>query len=103
MDIWIQILVILLQLYLLLCLSWFSHVCKENKILNLLEIYISENSSIIIPRCIGEPKGQKKSKWFFQANISSKKRTYEFNFTIMELVLVCFLEEMEDNKKKFGN
>ena len=28
-------------------------------------------------------KGQTKSKWFFQANVSTKKRTNEFDFTTM--------------------
>ena len=30
------------------------------------------------------PKGQKKSKWFFQAEVSSKKPTIEFYFTTMK-------------------
>ena len=38
-------------------------------------------------------KGQKKLKLFFQANVSSEKRTKEFNFTTMRLVFVRFLEE----------
>ena len=46
-------------------------------------------------------KGQTKSKRFFQADISSKKRTNEFNFTTMRLVFVRFLEEIEDTKKAF--
>ena len=41
-------------------------------------------------------KGQTKSKWFFQADVSSKKWTKEFNFTTMRLVFVRFLEEIED-------
>ena len=48
-------------------------------------------------------KGQTKSKWFFQVNVSSKKRTKEFNFTTMRLIFVCFLEEIEDTKKTFRN
>ena len=43
-------------------------------------------------------KGQTKSKWFFQAYISYKKRTKEFNFTTMRLAFVRFLEEIEDIK-----
>ena len=35
---------------------------------------------------------------FFQANVSSKKRMNEFNFTPMRLVFVRFLEEIEDTK-----
>ena len=46
-------------------------------------------------------KGQPKSKWSFQADVSSKKRTKEFNFTTMRLVFVRFLEEIEDTKKTF--
>ena len=39
-------------------------------------------------------KGQKKSKWFVQADVFSKKRTNKFYF-----VLVRFLEEIVDTKK----
>ena len=55
------------------------------------------------------PKGQTKSKWFFQADISSQKRTNEFDFTTMipqvDLFSFCFffLEEIEDTKKTFRN
>ena len=45
-------------------------------------------------------KGQTKSKRFFQADVSSKKRTNKFNFTTMNLVHVRFLEEIE---KAFRN
>ena len=48
-------------------------------------------------------KGQTKSKRFFQADVSSKKRTNEFNFTTMRLVFARFLEEIEDAKKTFRN
>ena len=43
-------------------------------------------------------KGQTKSKLFFQANVSSKKQTNEFDFTIMipKLVSIRFLEKNED-------
>jgi hypothetical protein len=44
-------------------------------------------------------KGQTKSKWFFQANVSVKKRTNEFNFPTMRLIFVRFLEGIEDTKK----
>ena len=48
------------------------------------------------------PKGQTKSKWFFQANVSSKKRTNEFDFTTMipkvDLFSFVFLEKIEDTK-----
>ena len=51
-------------------------------------------------------KGQKKSKWFFQVDFSSKKRTNEFDFTTYyetsgRLVFLRFLEEIEDTKKTF--
>ena len=39
-------------------------------------------------------KGQTKSKWFFQADVSSKKRMYEFNFTTMRLVFVRLLKNI---------
>ena len=48
-------------------------------------------------------KGQTNSKSFFQANVSSKKRTNKFNFTTCQLAFVCFLEESEDNKNTFRN
>ena len=35
------------------------------------------------PKKIDAAKGQTKSKWFFQADISSKNRTNEFDFTTM--------------------
>ena len=48
-------------------------------------------------------KGQKKSKWFFQVDISSKERTNEFYFTTMkpqvDLFSFVFLEEIEDISK----
>ena len=48
-------------------------------------------------------KGQTNSKWFFQADVSPKKRTNKFVFTTCRLVFVCFLEESEDTKKTFRN
>ena len=51
----------------------------------------------------GCTKGQTKSKLFFQADVSSKKRTNEFDFTTMRLVFVRVLEEIEDTKKTFRN
>ena len=52
-------------------------------------------------------KGQKKSKRFFQAAVSSKKRTNEFYFTTMKpqvnLFSFVFLEETEDTKNTFRN
>ena len=51
----------------------------------------------------GLAKGQTKSKWFYQSDVSSKKRTNEFNFTSMRLVFFCFLEEIDDTQKIFRN
>ena len=53
-------------------------------------------------------KGQTKSKWFFQADVSSKTRTIKFDFTTYYetsgwCVFVRFLEEIEDTKKTFRN
>ena len=45
-------------------------------------------------------KGQTKSKWFFHADVSSKKRLYYYD-TSGRLVFVCFLEQIED-KNHFG-
>ena len=47
-----------------------------------------------------DTKGQKQSKLFFHADVSSKKRTNKFYFTTVHetsgrLVFVCFLEEFE--------
>ena len=44
------------------------------------------------------PKGQTNSKWFFQADVSSKKQTNEFNFTTTRLAFVHFSEDIEDAK-----
>ena len=46
-------------------------------------------------------KGQRNSKLFFQADVSSKKRMIKFDFTNCRLVFVHFLEESEDTKKTF--
>ena len=53
-------------------------------------------------------KGQKKPKWFFQVEVSSKKQTNEFYFTAMKpqvdlFSFFRFLEEIEDTKKTFQN
>ena len=52
-------------------------------------------------------KSQKKSKWFFQVDVSSKKRTNEFYFTTMkpqvDLFSFGFFEGIEDTKKTFRN
>ena len=52
-------------------------------------------------------KDQTKSKLFFQANVSSKNRLNEFNFTTMipqvDLFSFIFLEEIEDTKNTFLN
>ena len=49
------------------------------------------------------PKVSFFSKANCQAVNSSNKRMYEFIFTAMRRVLVCFLEEIEDSKKVFRN
>ena len=52
-------------------------------------------------------KGQTKSKWFFQADVSSKKTNERILLYYYEtsgwLVFIHFLEEIEDTKKKFRN
>ena len=45
-------------------------------------------------------KGQLISKANCQAVNSPKKRSYEFVFTTMQRVFVCFLGEIEDTQKK---
>ena len=40
-------------------------------------------------------KGQKNSKWFFQADISSKTRMNKFDLTTCRLVFIRFLEESD--------
>ena len=50
-------------------------------------------------------KGQKKSKWFFQVNVSSKKRTNEFYFTTMrphvDLFSFVFWRKLMTLKRRF--
>ena len=48
-------------------------------------------------------KGQLISKCFLGPSISSNKQTDEFVFTSMRIVLVRFLEEIDDPKKPFRN
>ena len=48
-------------------------------------------------------KVRQNRNYFFQADVSSKKRTNKFNFTTVILVFVRFLEEIEDTKKTFRN
>ena len=51
------------------------------------------------------PKGQKKSKWFFQADVSSKKRMNKFYFTTMKLQVdlfsFVFLRKLKTPKRHF--
>ena len=59
---------------------------------------------IVNPSVEWPGKGQTKSQWFFQADVSSKKGMNEFYYeTSGWLVFVCFLEEIEDTKKTFRN
>ena len=55
----------------------------------------------IINQC--SSKGQTKSKWFFQADISSKKQTNEFYFTTMkpqvDLFLFVFWKKLKTPKR----
>ena len=50
-------------------------------------------------------KGQTKSKWFFQADVSSKKRTNEFYFTTMkpqvDLFSFVFWKKLKKPKRHF--
>ena len=69
--------------------------------------FLSESAQPFWPTLSGFvpdwPKGQTNSKYFFQADISSKKRTHKFDFTTFRLVFIRFLEESEDNKKTIRN
>ena len=51
------------------------------------------------------PKGQKKSKWFFQAEVSSKKPTIEFYFTAMkphvDMFSFIFWRKLKTPKRHF--
>ena len=62
------------------------------------------DQGLTIPK-MGADKGHKRSKLFFQVDISSKKRSNEFYFTTIkpqvDLFFVRFLEEIEDKKKTF--
>ena len=44
-------------------------------------------------------KGQTKSKWLFQADVSSKNKQTNSTLLLWILRLTCFLEEIEDIKK----
>ena len=50
-------------------------------------------------------KGQRKSKWFFQADVSYKKRTNEFDFTTMipqvDLFSFVFWKKLKTPKRRF--
>ena len=50
-------------------------------------------------------KGQTKSKWFFQADVSSKKQTNEFDFTTMipqvDLFSFVFWKKLKPPKRHF--
>ena len=48
-------------------------------------------------------KGQLIAKANWQVMNSSKNRMYEFVFTTMQCVLICFLEEIEDTKMTLPN
>ena len=45
--------------------------------------------------------GQTNSKWFFQANISSKKRTNKFDFTTCQLVSFVLWKNVTTPKRHF--
>ena len=68
-----------------------------------LSIWLEISNIKNLAKKIKRTKGQTKSKWFFQADVSSKKRTNEFDFTTMRLVFVRVLEEIDDTKKTFWN
>ena len=51
----------------------------------------------------GASKGQLILKANCQAGNSSKKQTNEFDFAVIRLVFVHFLEGIEDTKKTFRN
>ena len=85
----------------ILCKLWliaFSQIKKDKK-----KIFFKDRIVLI--------KGQTKSKYFFQAKISSKKnkqiQLYYYIWYLTEaqvdLFLFVFLEEIEDTKKTFWN
>ena len=66
------------------------------------ELSVEENCIFVIT------KGQKKSKLFFQVDVSSKKQTNKqillyYYETSGRIVFVHFLEKIEDTKKTFRN
>ena len=76
-----------------------SSCCRRVAMLAYFSIRVIENNqtdSLAV-------KDYTNSKWFFQADISSKKRTNKFNFTTFRLVFVRFLEENDCTKKTFRN
>ena len=80
----------------------YNSLCKSLlwKSVNLHEIQINKDVKFhSIPFDIWIFKGHTHSKLFFQANVSSKKRTNKFVFTTCRLVFIRFLEESDDISK----
>ena len=63
------------------------------------------HESAIYGHCARPSKGQKKSKWYFQVEVSSKKRTNVFYFTTMkpqvDLFLFVFWRKLKTPKRHF--
>ena len=64
---------------------------------------VTHDKSETLPIRLFDAKGQLISKANCQAMNASKKRMNEFVLTTMRCVFICFLEEIEVNKKTFRN
>ena len=65
----------------------------------LIICYLSAYLLTFLPNVL--QKGQTKSKWFFQADVSSKKWTNKFDFTTCWLVLFVFWKKVKAPKRHF--
>ena len=89
--------------------------CALNQVAKLVEFFLIESKVWLCPRMhsrtgqlhckVASNKGQTKLKWFFQADVSSEKRTNEFNFTTMtpqvDLFSFVFWKKLKTPKRYF--
>ena len=81
------------------------HVCLAFKVILTFSTMCVEVVEVSYFYDQNSSKGQKKSKWFFQVVLSSKKGTNEFYFTIMtpqiDLFLFVFWKKLKTPKRLF--
>ena len=88
--------------------NWFTFLSSKKKSLmqHIHTTYIIGKTTcqlvLLKLSCVSE--GQTNLKWFFQANVFSKKRTNKFDFTTWRLFSFIFWKKMKTlNKKTFRN